>query len=115
MTGGGDMRFLIDAQLPPALANLLKDQGHVAEHVADVGLRDANDLTIREYAATHDAVVVSKDEDFAEHQRLHPGGPAIVWLRVGNSSNAALLAWFMPILPDIEERIAAGETLIEVI
>ena len=29
------MRFLIDAQLPPALARLLESNGHVAEHVAD--------------------------------------------------------------------------------
>ena len=32
------MRFLFDAQLPPALARLLADRGHVAEHVGDVGL-----------------------------------------------------------------------------
>ncbi len=40
------MRFLIDAQLPPALARLLASHGHVAEHVADIGLRDADDSPI---------------------------------------------------------------------
>jgi predicted nuclease of predicted toxin-antitoxin system len=35
------MRFLIDAQLPPALAVLLTKHGHIAEHVADIGLRHA--------------------------------------------------------------------------
>ena len=40
------MRFLIDAQLPPALARLLASHGHVAEHVADIGLRDADDSRI---------------------------------------------------------------------
>lgn len=40
------MRFLVDAQLPPALARLLASHGHVAEHVADIGLRDADDSPI---------------------------------------------------------------------
>ncbi len=40
------MRFLIDAQLPPALARLLASHGHAAEHVADIGLRDADDSPI---------------------------------------------------------------------
>jgi hypothetical protein len=35
------VRFLIDAQLPPALAPLLDNQAHVAEHVDDVGLGGA--------------------------------------------------------------------------
>jgi predicted nuclease of predicted toxin-antitoxin system len=40
------MRFVIDAQLPPALARLLTAHGHTAEHVADIGLRDADDSPI---------------------------------------------------------------------
>jgi len=32
------MRFLVDAQLPPALARTLEAGGHEAEHVADIGL-----------------------------------------------------------------------------
>jgi uncharacterized protein (DUF433 family) len=32
------MRFLVDAQLPPALARWRASQGHVAEHVADCKL-----------------------------------------------------------------------------
>ena len=33
------MTFLIDAQLPPALASWLIQQGHTAQHVDDLGLR----------------------------------------------------------------------------
>jgi predicted nuclease of predicted toxin-antitoxin system len=32
------VRFLIDAQLPPALARYLAALGHDAKHVSDVGL-----------------------------------------------------------------------------
>jgi predicted nuclease of predicted toxin-antitoxin system len=33
------MRFLVDAQLPPALARWLAAQGHEAAHVGDLGLQ----------------------------------------------------------------------------
>ena len=45
------MRFVVDAQLPPALARRLEALGHAAEHVADLGLTSAPDNEIRDYAA----------------------------------------------------------------
>ena len=44
------MRFIVDAQLPPALARLLTAHGHIAEHVEDIGLREADDSQIWRYA-----------------------------------------------------------------
>lgn len=44
------MRFLVDAQLPPALAGGLTDQGHEAAHVFECGLTDADDGSIWGYA-----------------------------------------------------------------
>jgi predicted nuclease of predicted toxin-antitoxin system len=40
------MRFLVDAQLPAALARWLAAEGHRAEHVADIGLAGALDKEI---------------------------------------------------------------------
>ena len=34
------MRFLVDAQLPPALARMIAEAGHEADHVIDVGVAD---------------------------------------------------------------------------
>ncbi len=59
------MRFVVDAQLPPALARRLETLGHTAEHVADRGMASASDNVIRDYAASVGAVIVTKDEDFA--------------------------------------------------
>lgn len=44
------MRFLVDAQLPPALARYLTDAGHQAEHVYDIGMGAASDKAIWSYA-----------------------------------------------------------------
>ena len=69
------MRFLVDAQLPPALARWLVAAGHEAEHVGDVGLGDAQDQAIWVYAVGVGAVIVSKDEDFAQRKVMKNAGP----------------------------------------
>lgn len=107
------MRFLVDAQLPPALARLLTAQGHVAEHVHDIGLGHASDRVIWAYAQTHEAVVVTKDEDFAALVTLSETAPIVVWVRVGNTSRRALLGWFDPLVDQITAMVDAGDRLIE--
>jgi len=47
------MRFIVDAQLPPALARFLESHGPDAAHVADIGLRAADDSSIWLYALQH--------------------------------------------------------------
>lgn len=108
-------RFLVDAQLPPALARFITDSGHAAEHVEDAGLLRAEDGPIWDHAISTAAAIVSKDEDFADRRLLEGSGPQIVWLRVGNCSNQALIRWLAPLWPDITLRIANGEAVVEVV
>jgi predicted nuclease of predicted toxin-antitoxin system len=108
------MRFLVDAQLPPALARLLAAHGHQAEHVADLGLHDAEDSSIWNYALLHQAIIVTKDEDFPHRLSQSLEAPIIVWLRLGNTSRKALIQWFEPLLPQIVDHIQQGDRLIEV-
>lgn len=108
------MRFVVDAQLPPALARRIAAAGHLCEHVADCGLLTAPDPTILAYANEVGAAIITKDEDFAIHLLLH-GGPAVVWLRLGNTRRAALLARVEADLGRIVAALQSGETLIEVV
>lgn len=103
------MRFLIDAQLPPALARLLETKGFIAEHVLDVGLGAAEDRVIWDYAANLQATIVTKDEDFVSLITLDPNGPCIVWIRVGNTSKQSLLKWFEPLIPRLIAAIQGAE------
>ncbi|HVV00617.1 MAG TPA: DUF5615 family PIN-like protein [Verrucomicrobiae bacterium] len=84
---------MVDTQLRKAPAFWLAQQGHVAEHVLDVGLGQSKDTPSWPHAQQSGAVVVTKAEDFAEWVRRGRVGPAVVWLRIGNSSKSALLAW----------------------
>jgi predicted nuclease of predicted toxin-antitoxin system len=109
------MRFVVDAQLPPALARWLAAQGHHAEHVADLGMEAASDAAIWDWAQHHAATIVTKDEDFAIWRNTRPGTmPPVVWLRVGNTRRRELLRWFSPLLPKIIDALENGETLVEV-
>ncbi len=106
------MRFLVDAQLPPAIARWLTARGHHAEHVFDLKLAEATDAQIWHLAAKTAAVIVSKDEDFAKMANLKPG-PRIVWITTGNLSKQGLLDKLASKMADIETALDAGEMLVE--
>ena len=60
------MKFLVDQQLPPTLARWLVEQGYEAQHVRELGMRQAPDQQIWDHALVAGAVIVTKDRDFAE-------------------------------------------------
>ena len=107
------MRFVVDTQLPQALAHWLRAQGHQAEHVLEIGLAQSKDKLIWNHAQQHRAVIITKDEDFAEWVRRGRPGPAVIWLRVGNCSNQSLRGWLAMLLPVIIRQLEQGERLIE--
>lgn len=108
------MKFIVDAQLSPSLAAALQQAGCNAVAVREIGLRDAGDAAIWEYALQNDATILTKDEDFAERCLRSQNPPIVIWLRIGNATNPVLLGWLMPILPTVLARIASGDRLIEV-
>jgi predicted nuclease of predicted toxin-antitoxin system len=108
------VRFLVDAQLPPALAKWLGEQGFAAKPVRELGLRDSDDGSIWNFVKAGDWIVLTKDEDFVARCIGDPGAPQVVWLRIGNCTNGVLFSWLAPILPEIARRLREGEKMIEV-
>ncbi len=108
------MKFLIDNQLPEALARHLRTNGLDAAHVLACGLDEADDATVWRFAEEEQRVIVSKDEDFF-HLASHPQAAVqVVWVRLGNCRKATLLATFDALLPRILEALAAGSRVVEV-
>ena len=108
------MKLLVDEQLPPALAAWLREQGCEAAHVRELGLARGKDRQIWAQAAASGATVITKDEDYVALSRVRSGEVPVVWVRIGNCTNATLLRWLGPLWPEIRRRLEAGETLIEV-
>ena len=109
------MFFLIDAQLPPSLAEAWRQAGHQAIHVADIGLLTATDRKIWDEAVSRGAVLVTKDGDFPLRRAARNDGPAILWVRIGNADNRTLIAQLLRALPSIIDALDRGEVVIEFI
>ncbi|MEY2879465.1 MAG: hypothetical protein RLZZ15_1845 [Verrucomicrobiota bacterium] len=108
------MRFLVDHHLPPALARLLESVGHTAQHVREIGLKEADDATIWRHAVAHGMTMVSKDEDFY-FLALAPGGTGrLVWVKIGNCRKRVLLEKFRGQLGAIVSALESGSRIVEI-
>ncbi len=78
------MKLLLDQNLSPRLLRTLEATYPGSSHVRLVGLRDADDAVVWEFARDHGFIIVSKDADF--HQRSFVFGfpPKVIWIRLGN-------------------------------
>ena len=108
------MKFLVDNQLPFALARDLQARGFQCQHVLDVNLADAKDIDICRYAESQDCVVISKDEDFVYHANSSAAKLRVVWVRLGNCRTPALLAAFERAWPELESCLKAGDRIVEI-
>jgi predicted nuclease of predicted toxin-antitoxin system len=106
------MKFLVDAQLPPALCRWLEVRGGDALHVTDVFSGEIADAEIAAFAVAECRIIVSKDDDFAFRHNLPD--LQIVWPRIGNASNRRLAAWLDLRWTEIVGALKAGERIVEV-
>jgi predicted nuclease of predicted toxin-antitoxin system len=74
------MKLLFDQNLSPRLPRLLADIYPESAHIRDLGLRDATDTVIWEFAKSNGYVTVSKDSDFQARSLLYGHPPKFIWL-----------------------------------
>ena len=106
------MKFLVDNQLA-ALARWLAARGLDACHVSDVGLEEASDQCIWDYAVAQGRALVSKDEDFLHLATLSEFAAPLIWVRLGNCRKQALLAAFDALLLHLLTALAEGKRVVE--
>ena len=104
------MQLLIDANLSPRIASRLRDEGHEAVHVADLGMLSASDETILVHAAASGQVIISADTDFGELLAVSGASrPSVVLLRSADhltpDQQATMLA---ANLPAVADELATG-------
>jgi predicted nuclease of predicted toxin-antitoxin system len=109
------VRFVVDANLSPVVAERLRQGGHDAVHVGDIGLLTASDEVILAAAAEDDRVIVSADADFAALLALgHLSKPSFLLLRSADhltpTQQAGLLLVNLPAVADDLEHGAIVTT-----
>jgi len=107
------VKFLIDNALSPFLARILESEGHVATHVRDCGLQDAEDQRIFDYAADNEMVIISADTDFGALLALQKQSkPSVILFRGGTprrpEKQASLLALNLPAIANALEKGAVA-------
>ena len=108
------MKFIIDNQLPRALARFITDRGHDCQHLLDIGLARESDALIWKHASENKCIIVSKDEDFL-YLAQHPAAEArLLWVRLGNCRTSVLLEEFDQLWPRIMAALEAGERVLEI-
>ncbi len=108
------MTIWVDAQLPPALADWLREQfGVDAVSLDSLGLRQAQDLEIFQRAGRLGHVIMTKDDDFVDIiTRLGPP-PQILWVTCGNVTNRAMRELLSRAFPTVRAHLEAGEAVVE--
>ena len=96
------MKFLVDNQLPSALAGYVRKKGFDCEHVLDAGLAD------------NGFVIISKDEDFLYLAGEPNATFQLLWVRLGNCRTGVLLEAFDRVWPEVGLSLSAGERVVEV-
>jgi predicted nuclease of predicted toxin-antitoxin system len=66
------MRFLVDADLPRSVVQLLTSYGHTAVDVRDIGFGDAKDSLIAAHAQTEGYCFITGDFHFADVRNYPP-------------------------------------------
>ena len=107
------MKFLVDAQLPPALAGWLRKQGHEAHHVSEIGLLEAHDAVILDRIVATGAVLFTKDRDFVRPTEMQQHMMQVVWVRTGNISTRLLLARLDASWAEVMRHLADKAPLVE--
>jgi len=85
------MKLLLDQNLSYRLITPLSDYYPETAQVARLGLSEADDKTIWEYARAEGYSIVTQDADFYEYSILAQGPPLIVWLKHGDQPRQVVL------------------------
>jgi predicted nuclease of predicted toxin-antitoxin system len=78
------LNLLFDQNISPRIINHLASVFPEAKQVRQVGLEDASDALIFEFARNNNFAIVIFDSDFVDLNIVRGIPPKIIWIRTGN-------------------------------
>lgn len=103
------MKLLFDQNLSHRLTRTLHDLFPGSLHVRDVGLNEADDLVVWNYAREHGFVIISKDVDFRQRSFVYGAPPKVIGVRLGNCSTAEVEKLLRRHVKTVEAFCSASE------
>jgi len=89
------MKLLIDAHLPPSLAELLRAAGHDVLHTRDLPLGNhTSDTEINRISVVEQRIVITKDADFVNSLIVKDEPYKLLLISTGNTTNRQLFDLF---------------------
>ncbi len=89
------MKFIVDAQLPISISELLNSKGFDSKHTLELTDKNStSDKQIIEISRQENRVVVTKDNDFLESYLIKHQPEKLIVVRTGNIKNNELLTIF---------------------
>lgn len=85
------MKLLLDENLSRRAIPFLQNAFPGSTQVAILGMENADDWKIWNYAKNNDFVIVTKDSDFFDMASVYGQPPQIIWLKIGNQSKAVTI------------------------
>ena len=107
------MRFLLDMNLPPAVAEWLQSKGHDAAHIREIGLGHLPDREVFARAAEEGRIVVTFDLDFGEIAGLAGAtGATVLLLRLRLAHQDYLHQRLQATIVEAADALEAGATVV---
>jgi len=107
------VKWLVDAQLPLALAVGIRMTGRDVKHTLDLSRANrTSDDTIRLLLNEEGRVLITKDGDFKVSHFLYSIPRQLVFVTTGNIRNRVLIPLFIRNLPLIEIAFERGDLVI---
>lgn len=78
------MKLLLDENISDRIVQGIADSFPGSAHLKSVGLEEADDRIIWDWAKDHGFAIASKDTDFYQRAIVFGHPPKFIWLRVGN-------------------------------
>lgn len=98
------MKFLIDAQLPGRIANLLEQLGYDVVHTKNLPLQNATpDSEINKLSIIEQRIVITKDKDFLDSFLIKKEPYKLLLITTGNISNKQIEQIFIQNIAQIVE------------
>ncbi len=108
------MRFLVDQNLSPRLAEVLQVAGHDVAHASDYELQRASDEEVLDRARAEGRVLISADTDFGTIlARTRADTPSVIEVRRISRRRAQALAFLLLAnVDDLAEHLEAGSIVV---